>query len=215
MSGFHTFPTERADVLEDPSRYRFCSREELLSMLGLVGVRGPDGDMDSDAVVADLGSGTGFFTDDVAPFTATCYAVDLQAEMHAYYREKGLPENVECVTSGIDSLPFPDDHLDAAYSTMTHHEYADPTVRDVDGDRGLDEFEDAALTELARVIRPDGRLAIVDWSGDGEGDAGPDRAERFSLANVTDGLESTGFEIEMAVNRPDTLAVVARNGPHG
>lgn len=48
--GFHTFPIERADKLEDPSRYRFCSREELLEMLAT----------EAEDVVADLGSGTGF-----------------------------------------------------------------------------------------------------------------------------------------------------------
>ncbi len=77
--GFHTFPTDRADKLEDPSRYRFCSREELLEML----------DLESDFVVADLGSGTGFYSREVAPFAETLYAVDVQEEMHEYHREVG------------------------------------------------------------------------------------------------------------------------------
>ncbi|NGM70709.1 class I SAM-dependent methyltransferase [Natronolimnobius sp. AArcel1] len=182
--GFHTFPIERADKLEDPSRYRFCSREELLEMLGL----------DSDAVVADLGSGTGFYSRDVAPFVDTLYAVDVQEAMHEYHREAGLLENVELVTAGVDSLPFDDDELDGAFSTMTHHEYA----------------TDETMVELARVIRPDGRLVTVDWSGDGTGDDGPDIDERFNVSDVVAHLEDADFTVERIHNRPETLAVVAR-----
>jgi len=80
--GYHTFPVDRADALEDPGRYRYCSREELLTML----------EPSADGVVADLGSGTGFYADDVAPFVETLYAVDVQSPMHDRYREKGVPE---------------------------------------------------------------------------------------------------------------------------
>jgi len=115
--GYHTFPVDRADALEDPGRYRYCSREELLTML----------EPSADGVVADLGSGTGFYADDVAPFVETLYAVDVQSPMHDRYREKGVPESVEFVTAEVSSLPFNDDHLDGAYSTMTYHEYAPTT----------------------------------------------------------------------------------------
>ena len=182
--GFHTFPIDRADALEDPSRYRFCSREELIEALGL----------EPEAVVADLGSGTGFYTDDVAPFAATLYAVDVQAEMHDRYREKGLPETVETVTADVASLPFGDDRLDGAYSIMTHHEYA----------------SEEAFAELARVLRPGGRLVTVDWSADGSGEDGPSVDERFGLEDVTGQLEAAGFSIESARSRPETLFVVAR-----
>ncbi len=182
--GFHTFPIDRADNLEDPSRYRFCSREELLSLL----------DPGSDYAVADLGSGTGFFTDDVAPFVETAYAVDVQAEMHDFYREKDAPENVEFVTADVSSLPFDDDHLDGAYSVVTHHEYA----------------TDDAMAELARVLRPGARLVTVDWSSDGTGDDGPSLDERFGLGETVDQLERAGFTVVSARNRPETFAVVAR-----
>ncbi|MFC6724524.1 class I SAM-dependent methyltransferase [Halobium palmae] len=106
--GFHTFDVDRADALEDPSRYRYCSREELLALLSI----------HSGAAVADLGSGTGFYTDDVAPYVDTCYAVDVQAEMHDLYREKGLPGNVETVVADVVDLPFDERTLDAAFSTF-------------------------------------------------------------------------------------------------
>ncbi|MDG5759467.1 class I SAM-dependent methyltransferase [Natronococcus sp. A-GB1] len=188
--GFHTFPLERADELEDPSRYRYCSREELLELLAPT----------AEDVVADLGSGTGFYTDDVAPFAGTVYAVDVQSAMHDRYREKGTPENVEFVTSEVSTLPFAEDELDGAFSTMTHHEYATPP-----GSASPDD----ALEELARVLRPGGRLVTVDWSGDGDGEDGPALEERFSLEEAVDGLEAAGFEVETARGRPETFALVA------
>ncbi|WP_265111505.1 class I SAM-dependent methyltransferase [Halosolutus halophilus] len=181
--GFHTFPIDRADALEDPSRYRYCSREELVAMLAPT---------DED-VVADLGSGTGFYTDDVAPYVETIYAVDVQSEMHDRYREKGAPENVEFVTTEVSSLPFADDHLDAAYSNMTHHEYA----------------SDEAFEELARVLRPGGRLVTIDWSATGTEESGPPLDERFAPDDVVEQLETAGFEIETATDRPETFAIVA------
>ncbi|MDJ1434324.1 class I SAM-dependent methyltransferase [Halostagnicola sp. A-GB9-2] len=182
--GFHTFPVERADKLEDPSRYRFCSREELVEMLA----------PETEDVVADLGSGTGFYSRDIAPFVDTLYAVDLQEEMHEYHREEELAANVELVTAGIDSLPFEDDELDGAFSTMTHHEYA----------------TDETMAELARVIRPNGRLVTVDWSADGTGEDGPDVDERFGVDEVVDQLEDASFTVERVYDRLETLAVVAR-----
>ena len=83
--GYHTFPLENADALEEPARFRFCSREELLALI----------DPSPAAVVADLGSGTGFYTDEVAPFVEHCYAVDVQTGMHDRYREIFSGESVD------------------------------------------------------------------------------------------------------------------------
>ena len=181
--GFHTYPIERADRLEDVSRYRYLSREELVAMLAPAG----------DERVADLGSGTGFYTDDVAPFVERIYAVDLQPEMHARYREKGVPENVTLVTSGVDDLPFDDATLDAAVTTMTYHEFYGPD----------------ALREVRRVLAPDGRFAIADWSRNGSGESGPPTDERYDLSAARDHLEEAGFGVGRAEERPETFAIVA------
>jgi ubiquinone/menaquinone biosynthesis C-methylase UbiE len=180
----HTFDVSRADALEDTSRYRFCSREELHGLVA------PNPEM----VLADLGSGTGFYTDDFAPYVGTCYAVDVQTEMHDLYREKGVPENVELVTAEISDLPFDDDALDAAFSTMTYHEFA----------------TDASLTELARVLRPGGRLVTVDWDGNGEGRGGPSTDERYDLTHAVSLHADHGFTLERAETRPETFVCVGR-----
>ena len=181
--GFHTFDAERADALEDASRYRYCSREELVSALAL----------DGGEAVADLGSGTGFYTDDVAPFAGTVYAVDVQEAMHDAYREKGVPANVQTVTAAVGDLPFDDDELDAGFSTMTHHEYADAS----------------ALAELRRVLAPGARMVTVDWSANGAGESGPPTDERYSVDEATSALANAGFDVAHASERPETFLVVA------
>ena len=182
--GYHTFDASRADRLEDAEqRYRFLSAEELLWALSL---------SPTDAV-ADLGSGTGFFTDDVAPRAGEVYAVDVQDEMHEYYREKGVPENVSLVTSDVSDLPFDDDGLDATFSTMTYHEFA----------------SDDALAEIRRVLAPGGRLVIADWTSTGSGDHGPPVDERYSAAEATAALRDAGFSIEHEAVRPETFLLVA------
>jgi ubiquinone/menaquinone biosynthesis C-methylase UbiE len=181
--GFHTFDAERADALEDESRYRYCSRDELVGALAL----------DGDETIADLGSGTGFYTDDVAPFAGTVYAVDVQAAMHDAYREKGVPSNVETVTAAAGELPFDDGEVAAAFSTMTHHEYAD----------------EATLVELRRVLAPGARMVTVDWSAEGAGESGPPTDERFAADDATTALADAGFDVERADERPETFLVVA------
>lgn len=182
--GFHTYDVSRADALEDPDRFRYCSVEELLGALAV----------GSDAEIADLGSGTGFYTDALASHVGHCYAVDVQTEMHDRYREKGVPESVELVTAEVADLPMATDTLDAAFSTMTFHEYA-----------GAD-----SLAELARVVRPGGRVVTVDWTRHGNGDAGPPTDERFGAGEAATFFAEAGFTVERAEERSETMVVVAR-----
>ncbi|MFB6096136.1 MAG: class I SAM-dependent methyltransferase [Haloferacaceae archaeon] len=182
--GFHTFDAAKAEKLEDDAaRYRNLSAEELLWAI----------EPAPTDVVADLGSGTGFYTDDVAPHVDTVYGVDVQAEMHEFYREKGVPENVDLITTEVGDLPFDDDELDAAFSTMTYHEFA----------------SDAALAELARVVVPGGRVVVADWSGDGAGAHGPSVEERYTPDEATAAFEAAGFAVEFVASRPDTFLLVA------
>jgi ubiquinone/menaquinone biosynthesis C-methylase UbiE len=182
--GHHTFDADGADRLEEAGeRYRHLSAEELLWALAPAG----------DDAIADLGSGTGFYTDDIAPHADTVYAVDIQQAMHDYYEEKGMPANVEPVTTAIDELPFEDGSIDGAFSTMTYHEFA----------------SDDALAEIARVLAPSGRLAIVDWSAAGTGENGPPLDERYTIETAVEGCREHGFAVEHAFTRSETFLLVA------
>ncbi len=183
--GYHTFDADRADKLEDAQRrYRFLSTEELLWALSV----------EADGTVADFGSGTGFYTDDVASVVDQVYAVDIQEAMHDYYREKGVPDNVELVTSGVDDLPLETGSLDAAFSTMTYHEFA----------------SEQALSEIGRTLEPQGRFVVVDWAASGSGTHGPPVEERFSAAEAATALRQHGFTVEFEAVRPETFLLVGR-----
>ena len=177
--GFHTFDSERAGKLESEDRYRWCSGEELLAHVA----------PHETATVADLGSGTGFYTDIVAPHAETVYAVDVQAEMHEYYRRKGVPSNVKLVTAAVEELPFDRNGLDSAFSTMTYHEFSG----------------EESMRELARVIRPGGRLVTVDWSRNGDNAAGPPLDERHELSHLVSAVRDAGFTVEFAATRTETF----------
>lgn len=179
----HTFDPARADLLEDVGRYRFCSRDELVDLLGVT----------PDAVVADLGSGTGFYATDVAPHVDTLYGVDVQPIMHAKFQAKGLPPNVRLVTAEAADLPLVDRSVDVVYSTMTFHEFAGT----------------GAMAEIGRVLRPGGRFVAVDWSAAGEGEAGPTRADRHDLASARELVEGSAFQISVGRERLETFVLVA------
>lgn len=182
--GHHTFDPEMADRLDDAARrYRYVSMEELVGALGV----------SPDETVVDIGSGTGFYTDDVAGFARTVYAVDVQEEMHDLYRENGVPDNVALVTAGAADLPLDDSAADAAYSTMTYHEFA----------------SEGALGELRRVLCTGARFVVADWSSAGGGERGPPTEERYDADEASEALRNAGFEVELADERTETFLIVS------
>lgn len=181
--GFHTFDPDQIDRLEDPNRFRFCSREELLQWL-------PTGRA---ANVLDVGSGSGFYTDEIAPSVGHLVALDVQPEMHYHYRDRGIPDNIAPVTAEAGELPFEDEAFDGAFSTMTFHESA----------------TEHSVKELHRVLEPGGRVVIVDWSAEGNGEAGPPRSERYDLDRARVFLSDAGFSMLEGSERSETFAIVA------
>lgn len=100
--------------------------------------------------VADVGTGTGFVAAGIAPHVARVLAIDSSPEMLAVARRNldtlGVT-NVELVEGDVMSLPLHDDSVDAAFANMVLHHAEDPA---------------AMLTEMARIVRPAGTVAICD-----------------------------------------------------
>lgn len=117
----------------------FGRRAELLGLLGL---------LDGEWTVGDLGCGTGQATESLAPFVRRVVAVDDSEAMLEAARQRlaGLA-NVEVRRGSIEALPLGDAELDAAVLFLVLHHLAEP---------------ERALAEVARVLRPGGRVLIVD-----------------------------------------------------
>ncbi len=98
--------------------------------------------------VADVGAGTGFMSAGLAPLVDKVYALDGAPAMLEVAR-KNLQafSNVEYLPADGLSLPLPDGSVDAVFANMYLHHCPDPL---------------AAIREMARLLKPGGRLIITD-----------------------------------------------------
>jgi ArsR family transcriptional regulator len=104
--------------------------------------------LDPGWVVGDLGCGTGQVSALVAPFVKEVVAVDASAEMLGAARSRLRKHKNVVIRRGVlEQLPIEDDSLDVAALMLVLHHLPDPV---------------AALGEAHRVLRPGGRLLIVD-----------------------------------------------------
>ena len=101
-----------------------------------------------DWIVGDLGCGTGQVSAALAPFVQRVVAVDGSAAMLQAARKRlhGLG-NVDLRRGEIEALPIDDGRLDAATLMLVLHHIAQPSN---------------ALAEVGRVLKPGGRLVVVD-----------------------------------------------------
>ena len=101
-----------------------------------------------DAVVADVGTGTGFVALGLAPKVAKVIGFDASPEMLAVARRNlAAFSNVEFREAPGDHLPLPDGALDAAFANMYLHHAPDPA---------------GAIRELVRVLKSGGVLCLTD-----------------------------------------------------
>lgn len=104
--------------------------------------------------VLEIGPGTGYYTLDLAGWVGTVEIFDLQQEFLDHVTglaaERGI-ENVVPTQGDATDLPYEDDSVDAVVLTAVLGEIPDPG---------------AALREIARVLKPGGRLIVGELFGD-------------------------------------------------
>ncbi len=174
------FHHEHAHVLDDADRQRWLPSADVIRDLGLrAGMR-----------VADIGAGTGYFALPIARAvgpSGIVFAVDLQLEMLEKLRarlEPSLP--ITLVNGDAARTTLDEGSVDLAFMANVWHEVDDRAV---------------ALAELARIIKPGGRVAILDWRTDVEPAPGPPLAHRIPAVETERALAEAGWQ----VTRPTRL----------
>jgi len=111
----------------------------LWAVLGLI---------DQTLVAGDLGCGTGQLTETIAPYVRRVIAVDGSMDMlDAARRRVGEWPNVDVRQGDLEALPIEAEELDCAILALVLQYAPNPAN---------------ALSEVARVVKPGGRLLVVD-----------------------------------------------------
>lgn len=133
----------------------------------------------------DLGVGDGLLTLMLAQVAETVTAVDLSTEMLETLEERARAEgvaNIEYVQGEIEQVPLPDGHADVVVMSQALH-HAD--------------VPETSLAESMRILRPGGRVLVIDLLQHAEGWVREKLQHRhlgFSQSELQDLLTRAGFE---------------------
>lgn len=117
----------------------FGDRVHLLALLAL---------LDESLVVGDLGCGTGQVSEALAPHVARVIALDGSPEMLVAARQRlHAHANVDVREGALETMPIAAAELDVAVASLVLHHQPEPA---------------RVLAEMARVLKPDGRILILD-----------------------------------------------------
>ena len=104
--------------------------------------------LDREMTVADLGCGTGAVAEALATAVRTVIAIDgSDAMLEAARTRLATIKNVKLQRGDLEDVPLRDDSVDAATLILVLHHLSDPGK---------------AVAEVARILRPGGKLLIVD-----------------------------------------------------
>lgn len=166
------FDPKKIDKLNNPQRLKTQNPDVIWNILELTEVH----------TMVDIGAGTGFFA---MPFAdkakkATLYACDTSEVMIDWMLEN-LPEDYKDriipLQSSENSIPLEHELADLVYMINLHHELDDPA---------------AMLNESSRILKPGGRLLVIDWKVV-ETPGGPPLEIRIPSETIMKQFEEAGF----------------------
>ncbi len=161
-----------AEVFDDPKRDGWQKPHEVIHALAL----------NSEAIVADIGAGTGYFSVRFARMLpkSKVYAVDLEPDMVRHLAARAKREqlpNVVAVQAVPDDPKLPE-RVDLALLVDTYHH--------IDGRVGY-------FSRLKASLAPQGRVAIIDFTLDSE--IGPPPRARIEPEQVKRELARAGYKL--------------------
>ncbi len=168
------FRHEHADRLDGPERQRWLPAAGVVERLALR----------PGMTVADVGAGTGYFALRMAAAVlpgGRVFAIDLQPEMLEILRARVADLPITLVNAAANHTMLLDASVDLELLANVWHELDEPA---------------ATLVEARRILRPGGRLAIVDWRTDVEQPPGPPLSHRVPVATTAEALHDAGWSVE-------------------
>jgi ubiquinone/menaquinone biosynthesis C-methylase UbiE len=169
------FPPQDLGLLEAPDRDRWQRPDQIMDALGIADA----------SVVADVGAGSGWFTIRLARRVGPnglVYAQDVQQEMVAAISRRVQRESLTNVrpVRGHETDPrLPSGALDAVLIVGAYYEIENRVIW---------------LSRLARALKPQGRIGIVDFKLEGGG-PGPPMDERVSPEVILRDAERAGLHL--------------------
>lgn len=176
------FPPRDLGLLESPDREAWQRPDQIMDKLSIA-----DG-----SVVADLGAGGGWFTVRLARRVGPngkVYAEDIQPQMIEATKRRVDREqlrNVEMRLGDASDPKLPEAAIDAVLMVDAYNEVEHPVV---------------LLRNVARSLKPNGRVGVVEWTPEGGG-PGPDLGQRVDPEQVVRDAEAAGLRV---ISREDFL----------
>jgi len=163
---------KRIERLRSPERLKYFHPERIWEVLTPA----------ADCTLIDIGAGVGYLT---LPFAerypdARVYGCDILDGMVELLREAALADgldNLQALHMTPNTIDLPGDIADIIIMGQVHHELDEP---------------EPLLAECARLLKPGGTIAIVDWADEDNGKS-PPVGRRVPVARMRTELETTGF----------------------
>lgn len=173
MTETKKFDPAKRKKLNNPERLQWIPPERIWELLAAPGTTS----------YVDIDAGTGYITSEVASIAGKgviIHALDIEPLM-VKEMEETLPvgSSIKAMLMEKDILPFSDNSIDGVWMITLYHELDSPGQM---------------LAEIKRVLRPQGRVLVIDWEKKEEAcKHGPPILHRVDIQTAIKQIKEAGF----------------------